>query len=132
MRAIRRCSPNLKVVVARDGAEALHLLGLGEGCELPSTPPELIMLDIKMPLQNGIEVLEQIRACDPFKLVPVVMLTSSDEPSDLRRCYELGANSYTVKPVVYDDFLTQMASTVGYWTTINRCPKPNPSEVRAA
>jgi two-component system response regulator len=126
LRAIRKSGIDSEIVVARDGLEALNLLGLNSDCKQPECPPDLILLDIKMPMVGGIDVLDHIRACDPYKMVPVVMLSSSDEPKDLRHAYETGANSYTVKPVTYEEYISQVVATVLYWSRINRVPKPTP------
>jgi two-component system, response regulator len=122
LRAIKKCKGDFRVVTARDGAEAVDILGLGPIPNQEPIAPDLILLDLKMPKKSGIEVLESIRANAAFDMTPVVMLTSSDEPSDLEACYGRGANSYTVKPVDYSSFVDQLCTTVDYWTRINRCP----------
>ncbi|CAN5386169.1 response regulator [soil metagenome] len=122
LRAIRRAGLTHRIVVARDGKEALEVLGLTGADRTEPESPELVLLDIKMPLHTGLDVLREMRKCPRFKGVPVVMLSSSDEPRDLREAYELGANSYTVKPVSYEEFNHQLCATVKYWTEINRVP----------
>jgi len=112
------------IVVARDGIEALEYLfatGAYAGRD-PSGMPELILLDLKLPKLDGLEVLRRLRADDRTKLLPVVILTSSDEEQDLINGYSLGANSYVRKPL---DF-TQFAEAVGqlglYWLVLNEPP----------
>ena len=122
IRAIKRCEGDYRVVTARDGADALELLGLGAVPNPEPLRPDLILLDLKMPKMNGLEVLERIRATHDYASTPVVMMTSSDEPNDIALCFEAGANSYTVKPVDYTDFIEQLCTTIGYWTRINRTP----------
>ena len=122
IRAIKKCEGDYRVVTARDGADALELLGLGPVPNPEPLKPDLILLDLKMPKMSGLEVLERVRASDDYFSTPVVMMTSSDEPSDIALCFEAGANSYTVKPVDYADFIQQLCMTISYWTRINRQP----------
>jgi two-component system response regulator len=106
-----------------DGADALdfifergkfkdHLAGL----------PKVILLDIKLPRVDGIEILRQIKANDKTKAIPVVILTSSKENQDIRACYELGVNSYIVKPVDFDSFAKAVADLGMYWILLNTAP----------
>jgi len=109
-----------KVVVANDGVEVLEYLqckGRFEGRK-PGNPA-VLLLDIKMPRMDGIEVLEEIRRDDKFKTLPVVMLTSSREEPDLRRCYELGVNAYVVKPVNFQDFMEAIKHIGIFWALLN-------------
>ena len=119
LRVIRKLDPDIRVVTARDGEEACEIAESTAENDVPA----LVLLDIKMPRRSGLEALRQIRKHHPFRCVPVVMLTSSDEPNDVAGCYAEGANSYTVKPIDYDEFSHQMASTIDYWLRINRLPK---------
>jgi CheY-like chemotaxis protein len=110
------------VDIARDGAEALdYLFARGAYADRAGDdPPRVVLLDIKLPLVDGIEVLRQIKAEERLRHVPVVMLTSSAEDRDLADCYELGANSYIVKPVDMDQFFSAIQSIGLYWLVLNR------------
>ena len=107
------------VHVCRDGVEACEYL-FGEGS--PELPPRLILLDFKMPRLNGIELLERIRAEEKTKRVPVIMLTASDQEADMVRSYDLGANSYIVKPVDFRQFSEVVLQLGLYWLLLNRVP----------
>jgi CheY-like chemotaxis protein len=112
-----------RVVVARDGVAALeYLFCEGAFAERPKDNPAAILLDIKMPRMDGIEVLERIRADRSLKSVPVVMLTSSREEPDLKRCYEAGANAFVVKPVDFKEFIDAVRNTGVFWAMINEVP----------
>jgi len=105
-----------------DGAEALDFIfGTGKytGRDI-SNLPKVILLDLKMPKVNGMQVLERVKSDPVTKLVPVVILTSSAEDPDIKRCYELGANSYIVKPVEFDNFSKTVADLGLYWMVVNR------------
>nr|WP_090572070.1 response regulator [Nitrosomonas sp. Nm33] len=113
-----------EVVVANNGAEALdYLFGQGryEGRKIAELPI-LMLLDLKMPKIDGLEVLRRVRADERARLIPTVILTSSNEDEDRLKAYSLGTNSYVRKPVDYDDFL-KMAEQLGlYWLTVNEPP----------
>ena len=119
LRALKRARVVNPVHVARDGAEALELL-LGEGGRLR---PRVILLDLKLPRVNGLEVLERIRADERTRALPVVVLTSSREEPDIRRAYELGANSYIVKPVEFEKFVSAVGEVGLYWLVLNQPPE---------
>jgi two-component system, response regulator len=110
--------------VARDGAEALHFLfGTGpyQGRDI-SLRPKVVLLDLKLPLVDGIEVLRRIRANPLTLTLPVVVLTSSREEPDIAKCYQLGVNSYIVKPVDFDQFVDVSRQLGLYWLLLNQLP----------
>lgn len=116
--AFTRAGVTNPIHVARDGAEALEHL-LGEGASLPA----VVLLDLKLPKVDGLEVLRRLRAASRTELLPVVILTSSKEDEDVLRSYELGANAYVRKPVAFADFVTA-ARTLGlFWLLLNE-PAP--------
>jgi len=121
------------VHVCRDGDEAVDYL-FGE--DSTEVPPRLILLDFKMPRMNGLELLERIRAEERTKRVPVIMLTASDEEPDMARSYDLGANSYIVKPVDFRQFSEVVLQLGLYWLLLNRVPgmeaEPQAAPVTAA
>lgn len=114
-----------RLVVARDGEEALRLL-LGAGDAKPISPP-LVLLDLKLPTVDGIEVLRRLRADPRTRRVPVVVLTSSMEDRDLAACYDNGANSYVRKPVDFEQFAEAVRQLGLYWLILNRT-SPVPHE----
>ena len=125
LRALKRNNILNEVVVARDGAEALEFLfgtgrHAGRDTELQ---PQLILLDLKLPRLDGLEVLRRLRADDRTKLLPVVILTSSTEDQDRIAGYELGANSYVRKPVDFSQFVEAVRQLGLYWLVINQ-PAP--------
>ena len=112
-----------QVVVARDGAEALdYLYQRGKFSARQDGLPAVVLLDLKMPKVSGIEVLRQIRADAYLKLIPVVILTSSREATDLEQCYQLGVNAYVVKPVQIQDFINAIKQVGIFWILINELP----------
>ncbi len=114
-----------EVHVVRDGAEALeYICCTGAYADRQIENPKVILLDLKLPLVDGMEVLRQIRGNPQTKLIPVVVLTSSSEQRDLVETYELGVNSYIVKPVNFEQF-NEVARHLGYyWMLLNRQPTP--------
>jgi two-component system, response regulator len=121
LRALRKNNIGNEVVVARDGVEALdYLFGTGahSGRDL-YIMPRVILLDLKLPKIDGFGVLQRIRADERTKLLPVVILTSSNEEQDRIRGYELGANSYVRKPVDFNEFIEAARQWVLYWLVIN-------------
>ncbi len=124
LHAFKRNNIVNKVYVVRDGAEALEFIFCtGAYADRRNENPKVILLDLKLPLVDGIEVLRQIRKDPRTKLIPVVMLTSSNEDRDVVETYKLGVNSYIVKPVDFEQF-NEVAKYLGYyWLLINRQPK---------
>lgn len=112
-----------RVTLVRDGVEAMEFLRC-EGKYLTRKPihPAVVILDIKMPRMDGIEVLRAIRSDPALKTIPVVMLTSSREEQDLIRSYELGINAYVVKPVNFSDFVGAVKQLGGFWAVLNELP----------
>jgi len=110
-----------EIHVARDGAEALEFLHGDDGSER-TIRPRLILLDLKLPLVDGIEVLRAIKSDDRTRNIPVVVLTSSREEPDIQTCYELGVNSYIVKPVDFDQFTRAVGEIGLYWLLLNQNP----------
>ena len=126
MRALSRNGVANDIVVARDGAEALDwLFGTGAHTERDtSIQPQVILLDLKLPKVDGLEVLRRLREDDRTKIVPVVILTSSDEERDMMSGYSLGANSYIRKPVEFENFIEATKQLKMYWLVLNE-PPPN-------
>ena len=125
LRALKKNNLLNEVVVARDGVEALDFL-FSEGSYAGRNPehlPELILLDLKLPKVDGLEVLKRIRASQLTKLLPVVILTSSNEQSDIISGYELGVNSYIRKPVDFEQFIEAVRQLGLYWLVLNQTPK---------
>ena len=128
LRAFAKNNIKNQVVVARDGAEALDYLfadGAHEGRDTNHLP-QLVLLDLKLPKLDGLEVLRRIRADARTELLPVVILTSSREEQDLVQGYRLGANSYVRKPVNFDDFLEAARQLGLYWLLLNEAPPRRP------
>jgi len=115
MRALRRHNLVNRVQWVKDGAEALERLAASEGQK-----PKLVLLDLKMPKVDGIEVLRRMKADPALRAIPVVIMTSSNEERDVAESYRLGANSYIVKPVGFEDFLETVAKIGLYWVLTNR------------
>lgn len=114
------------IVFVRDGAEALEFLNCTDGfSDREGGNPIVVLLDIKMPRVDGVDVLRHIKACDSLKSIPVVMLTSSRQSKDLHECYALGANAYVVKPMRFPDFVNAVKQVGIFWATIN---EPFPSD----
>jgi CheY-like chemotaxis protein len=115
-----------EIVTVGDGAEALdYLFARGRFAGRPPGPPAVVLLDIKMPKVDGIEVLRQIKTDPQLHTVPVVMLTSSAEEPDLVRSYELGVNAYVVKPVEFSEFISAVSRLGIFWGLVNTAP-PKP------
>ena len=127
LRALKKNNIKNEVVVARDGIEALdYLFGTGAhaGRDL-NVQPQVVLLDLKLPKLDGFEVLRRLRAAEPTKLLPVVILTTSNEDQDRIKGYGLGANSYVRKPVEFDRFIEAVRQLGLYWLILNeRAPLP--------
>lgn len=127
LRALRKNNIRNEVVVARDGAEALDYLfaaGTYAGRNL-SLMPQVVLLDLKLPKLDGLEVLRRVRADDRTKLLPVVILTSSNEELDRINGYGLGANSYIRKPVDFNQFIDAVRQLGLYWLVLNESAPPS-------
>ena len=124
LRAFRKNKIANEVIVARDGVEALdYLFGTGTYAGRDtSDKPRIILLDLKLPKLNGMQVLERLRADDRTALIPVVILTSSKEEQDLMSSYRSGANSYVRKPVDFNEFVEAVRQIGLYWLLINEAP----------
>jgi CheY-like chemotaxis protein len=117
IRALKRSNIGNDVRVARDGEEAIAML-FGED----AIQPQVILLDLKLPKVDGLEVLRRLRESPVTRMIPIVILTSSDEESDLVRSYQLGVNSYIRKPVNFNDFAEATRQLGMYWLVLNASP----------
>jgi DNA-binding response OmpR family regulator len=117
IRALKKANMANEVKVARDGEEAVLLL-----CGPNPIKPQVILLDLKLPKLDGLEVLKRVRECDTTRMLPVVVLTSSDEERDVVRSYALGVNSYIRKPVNFNEFAEATRQLGLYWLVLNECP----------
>ena len=124
LRALKKSNILNEVVIAEDGVDALdYLFGTGkyEGRDL-NVMPQLILLDLKMPKLDGLEVLQRIRTNEKTQLLPVVVLTTSSEDQDKIESYKLGANSYIRKPVDFNQFVNAVQQLGLYWLVLNEAP----------
>ena len=120
IRALRKANVANEIKVARDGAEAIEYMnGIASG---QNRVPQLVLLDLKLPKVEGLDVLRSIRASDKTAFLPVVVLTSSDEERDIVSSYRLGVNSYIRKPVNFTDFAEATKQLGMYWLLLNQCP----------
>lgn len=122
LRALRKHKVSNQISVARDGEEALDYVYQRRRFAANAPVPALILLDIRLPKLDGIEVLREIKGHPIYRTVPVVMLTTSQEEADVRTSYELGANSYIVKPVDFEKFLEVVRQIDLYWLLTNLPP----------
>lgn len=112
-----------EVVVVRDGQQALDFLyRRGDHAQRPGGHPAVVLLDLKLPKVDGIEVLAQVKGDAQLKTIPIVMLTSSREERDLARSYGLGVNAYVVKPVAFPDFVMALKELGLFWAVVNQPP----------
>ncbi|HEY1397136.1 response regulator [Roseateles sp.] len=127
--ALERSQLANEVIIVRDGAEALDYLNReGVHADRAEGNPAVVLLDLKLPKVNGLEVLKTVRATEHLKSIPVVMLTSSQTESDVVHSYELGVNAYVVKPVEFKQFVTAIADLGVFWAVLN---EPPPGSLRA-
>jgi two-component system, response regulator len=124
LRSLRQNGVSNKIIHLKDGVEAIDFLfgiGIYAGRDV-NYIPKVILLDLKMPRIDGIEVLQKIKANELTRKIPIVILTSSKEDPDIEKCYSLGANSYIVKPVDFDGFHKIVSKLGLYWVLINQHP----------
>ncbi len=124
IRALKKQNLANKLVHLKNGAEALEFLfgTNGNPRDVSKNGPRVILLDLKMPKVNGMEVLERVKNDERTKWIPVVVLTSSAEDPDIKKCYQLGANSYIVKPVEFENFAKAVSELGMYWLLLNKAP----------
>ncbi|MDF2436686.1 MAG: response regulator [Bacteroidota bacterium] len=125
MRALKKNNIGNNIVHLKDGAEALDFVfgtGQFENRNIHHKP-KLILLDLKMPKVNGVEVLRALKSDDRTKRIPIVVLTSSKEDPDVKICYDLGVNSYIVKPVGFENFTKAITDLGVYWVLLNQLPE---------
>jgi two-component system, response regulator len=120
--AFRKCDISNEIIVARDGIEALELLLPNDG-SLPLRPM-IVLMDLSMPRMNGLECLRRLRADPSTKSIPVIMLTTSTDETDMAESYSLGANSYIQKPITSEGFLAAAKALGVYWLDMNQQPRP--------
>ena len=126
-RAFKKSNIANELVVMNNGLDALsYLVEASNGLSTSPSMPAVILLDLKLPKMDGLEVLKRIRADDRLRRLPVVILTSSKEEQDILKSYDLGANSYIRKPVDFDQFTTAVHQLGLYWLLLNEAP-PKPS-----
>jgi CheY-like chemotaxis protein len=120
-----------EVVITRDGKQALdYLYCRGEFDTRANENPAVLLLDLKLPKVDGLEVLEQIKSDERLRIIPVVMLTSSHEERDMVRSYQLGVNAYVVKPVDFHEFINAVKELGVFWALINEPPPGSMKKVR--
>ena len=125
IRALKKYNMANNLVHVKNGKEAIDFIfatGQFDGIRDISHPPKVVLLDIQMPKINGIEVLQKIKTDPRTRSVPVVILTSSKENPDIQKCYDLGANSYIVKPVNFEGFAAAIKNLGFYWLLLNQPP----------
>jgi len=121
--ALAQCNFANEIIVVRDGAEALdYVFQQGDYAARPSGPPAVILLDLKLPKLDGLDVLARIKADSQLRQIPVVMLTSSREERDVVSSYRLGVNAFVVKPVEFGEFSEAIRSLGMFWAIVNHPP----------
>ena len=129
--ALERSQLANEVIVVRDGAQALdYLMREGDFKMREEGNPAVVLLDLKLPKVNGLEVLQRVRATPSLRSMPVVMLTSSQEESDVVKSYELGVNAYVVKPVEFRQFVAAIADLGVFWAVLNEPPPGSMKAIR--
>jgi CheY-like chemotaxis protein len=124
--ALEKCQLANEIVIARDGAEAIDYLFM-QGAQSERVPgdPTVVLLDLKLPKIDGLEVLERVKSNDKLRHIPIVMLTSSREEQDLISSYELGVNAFVVKPVEFTEFFKAIQDLGVFWALLNEPPPGN-------
>jgi len=130
LRALREAEVEAEILVASDGLEALEVLHLGGADVDRQLRPRVIFVDLHMPRVDGFELLRALRELPETRDIPIVVVSSSNAPEDIRRSYELGANSYLVKPMEGLAPGAELAAAARYWTQLNRIPTPQAREER--
>jgi len=121
--ALERSNLANEVVTVRDGAEAIdYLFRQGAFQSRPAGNPAVVLMDLKLPKIDGIEVLERVRSVEHLRSIPVVMLTTSREEKDLVRSYKLGVNAYVVKPIAFNEFIAAIQDLGVFWAVLNEPP----------
>jgi CheY-like chemotaxis protein len=120
--SLRQSRITNKIIHLKNGDEALRYFFSNLNGEKCSDAPKIVFLDLKMPKIDGIEVLTKLKSDPLTQSIPVIILTSSNEDPDIERCYKLGANSYVVKPIEFENFSNQITQLGLYWTILNRSP----------
>lgn len=121
--ALAECGLADDVFLTRDGEEALdYLRREGRFSHLPAIQPALLLLDLKMPKVDGLEVIQQLKSDEKLRLIPVVVLSSSRELRDVSQCYALGVNAYVVKPLDFSEFLESIRRVAMFWVQTNEPP----------
>jgi two-component system, response regulator len=127
LRALKKANVANRIEVARDGEEALDfMLARGAHAGRPHENPRLVLLDLKLPKVDGLDVLRTLKSDPKTRSVPIVVLTSSNEQRDIVESYDLGVNSYIVKPVDFDGFMAAVAELGLYWMLLNQAPTTDP------
>jgi len=123
LRALKKNNLTNTVQVVRDGEEALdYILVRGKFKNRPTKNPKIVLLDLKLPKITGLEVLKEIKSRQETKIIPVIVLSSSKEESDMIESYRLGVNSYIIKPVDFDKFVDAVRDLGMYWLLLNKLP----------
>lgn len=124
--ALEKCQLANEIVIARDGAEAIdYRFGTGIHEGRPDGDPTVVLLDLKLPKVDGLEVLEKVKKHEKLRHIPIVMLTSSREEQDLVKSYELGVNAFVVKPVEFNEFFKAIQDLGVFWALLNEPPPGN-------